>query len=154
MDPHLHQFFGNPISRQIEQFPETLAVTQEEDEAWQSQQKAVATGVTDGTIGRDDRLDAATYIKAIGPDIYTGGSVDYYSVEIMNPTSGSDPYIAECNDIIEALGMSYAQGNIFKAVWRMCAAENLGKSKRGYEDGLYDAEKIVFFGEREVVKRK
>lgn len=135
-------------------FPETLAVTQEEDEAWQAQQKSVATGVTDGSKNHDDRLDAAAYIMAIGTDTYTGGSVDYYSVEVTNPTSGSTPYTAECNDIIEALGMNYAQGNIFKAVWRMCAAENLGKSKRGYEDGLYDAEKIVFFGEREVAKRK
>lgn len=148
MDPRINQFFGRTLTEQIEMFPETLAVTQEEDEAWQAQQKKGTTGVTDGT------LTAEKYIEAIGTDIYTGGSVDYYSVEIMNPTSGSAPYTAECNDIIEALGMSYAQGNIFKAVWRMCAAENLGKSKRGYEDGLYDAEKIVFFGEREVVKRK
>jgi hypothetical protein len=46
---------------------------------------------------------------------YTGGSVSYYSVEIENPTSeGVEPYTAECNDIIEALGMNYADGNAFK----------------------------------------
>lgn len=81
---------------------------------------------------------------------YTGKSVSYYQVEITNPTTpGRSPYTAECNDIIEALGMSFAEGNAFKAIWRMCAARS-GKSKRGYTDSLYDAEKVVFFGERMV----
>lgn len=79
---------------------------------------------------------------------YTGSSVSYYSVKIDFPTSGGDPYIAECNDIIEALGMNFAEGNAFKAIWRSCAARTLGKSKDGYKDGLYDAEKVVFFGKR------
>ena len=86
---------------------------------------------------------------------YTGGSVSYYQVEITDPTTpGRDPYVAECNDIIEALGMTYAEGNAFKAIWRSCAARNLGKFKAGYKDSLYDAEKVVFFGERMVVKAK
>ncbi len=79
---------------------------------------------------------------------YTGGSSSYYKVEIENPTTAENPYIAECNDIIEALGMTYAEGNIFKAVWRRCAARKLGVHKKGYDNGKYDAEKIVFFGER------
>lgn len=80
---------------------------------------------------------------------YTGGSVSYYTVHIANPTTeGVLPYDAECNDIIEALGMSYAEGNAFKALWRRAAAQNLGIAKRGYKDGLYDAEKVVFFGQR------
>ncbi len=83
---------------------------------------------------------------------YTGGSVSYYKVLIHNPTSGGDAYTAECNDIIEALGMNYAEGNAFKAIWRKCAAQSLGKSKAGYKDGLYDAEKVVFFGQRMVVQ--
>lgn len=85
---------------------------------------------------------------------YTGGSVTYYRVQITNPTSGSDAYQAECNDIIEALGMNYAEGNAFKAIWRKCAARTLGKAKAGYEDGLYDAEKVVFFGQRMVSQEK
>lgn len=86
---------------------------------------------------------------------YTGGSVSYYKLWIANPTSpGVDPYIAECNDIIEALKMTYAEGNVFKAIWRMCAARNLGKRKEGYKDDLYDAEKVVFFGNRTVVAAK
>lgn len=85
---------------------------------------------------------------------YTGGSVNYYAVTITRPTSGGVGYVAECNDIIEALGMNYAEGNAFKALWRRCAARNLGLSKRGYTDGLYDAEKVVFFGQRLVAQEK
>lgn len=82
---------------------------------------------------------------------YTGGSVSYYTVTIANPTSGRDSYSAECNDIIEALGMNYAEGNAFKAIWRACAARK-GLGKRGYTDGRYDAEKVVFYGQRMVVQ--
>lgn len=85
---------------------------------------------------------------------YTGGSVGYYKVRIGSPTSDVDAYTAECNDIIEALGMNYAEGNAFKAIWRRCAARTLGLAKAGYKDGLYDAEKVVFFGERMVAQEK
>ena len=81
---------------------------------------------------------------------YTGGSVSYYRVPVAAPLSGGAPYVAECNDIIEALGMTYAEGNAFKAIWRLCAARTLGVKKRGYTDGLYDAEKVAFFGARMV----
>lgn len=85
---------------------------------------------------------------------YTGGSVSYYTVHIANPTTpGREPYDAECNDIIEALNMNYAEGNAFKAIWRRAAARQ-GLAKRGYTDGLYDAEKIVFFGKRLVEQEK
>jgi hypothetical protein len=84
---------------------------------------------------------------------YTGGSVSYYRVYVANPTKISAPYEAECNDIIEALNMNYAEGNAFKAIWRKCAAE-LGKAKQGYIDGLYDAEKVEFFGTRMVAQAK
>ncbi len=84
---------------------------------------------------------------------YTGGSVSYYKISIAAPLSGNAPYVAECNDIIEALGMNYAEGNAFKAIWRMCAARTLGVKKRGYTDGLYDAEKVAFFGARMVAQQ-
>jgi hypothetical protein len=85
---------------------------------------------------------------------YTGGSVSYYRVHVANPTKIDKPYDAECNDIIEALGMNYAEGNAFKAIWRSCAARNLGLGKEGYKDGLYDAEKTEFYGHRMVVQAK
>lgn len=84
---------------------------------------------------------------------YTGGSVNYYKVKINNPTTIKEPYEAECNDIIEALQMNYAEGNAFKAIWRKCAAR-LGNAKKGYTDGLYDSEKVVFFGQRMVEQCK
>ena len=84
---------------------------------------------------------------------YTGSSVSYYKVKVEKPTTIAEPYEAECNDIIEALNMNYAEGNVFKAIWRKCAAR-LGKSKKGYTDGLYDSEKVVFFGGRMVEQEK
>lgn len=85
---------------------------------------------------------------------YTGGSVSYYSVEVAHPTTeGRTPYIAECNDLIEALQMNYAEANVLKALWRICAARR-GLSKRGYTDGVYDAEKINFFGARVLVQQR
>ena len=78
---------------------------------------------------------------------------DYYTVKIEKPASLDGPYSAECLDIIEALGMSFGEGEAFKAIWRMCAARTLGTKKKGYDDtGLYDSRKVVFFGERMVVQ--
>lgn len=87
-------------------------------------------------------------------DEYTGSSVSYYKLKVDNPTTIDHPYEVECNDIIEALDMNYAEGNAFKALWRRCAARKLGLKKKGYDNGLYDAEKVVFFGERLVEQSK
>ena len=85
---------------------------------------------------------------------YSGSNANYYKVDIKSPTTeGVQPYTAECNDIIEALGMNYAEGNAFKAIWRRAAQFTLGKVKAGAkEDGLYDAQKVEFFGKRLVVQ--
>lgn len=102
-------------------------------------------------LGRLQRKPIAT---GVVPE-YTGGSVDYYKVSISKPTSAAEPYMAECNDIIEALGMNYAEGNAFKALWRRAAHRTLGKKKAGAkDDGLYDAEKVAFFGQRLVEQSK
>lgn len=85
---------------------------------------------------------------------YTGGSVSYYSIDVNDPINeSSDPYTAECEDIIEALKLTFQEGNVFKAIWRRAAAR-LGRSKKGYDDGLYDAEKIVFYGQRLVASEQ
>lgn len=100
------------------------------------------------------RVIAAVLEETKTPE-YTGGSVDYYKVEVKNPTTSDEPYMAECNDIIEALGMNYAEGNAFKALWRRAAHRTLGKKKAGAkDDGLYDAEKVAFFGQRLVEQSK
>ena len=85
---------------------------------------------------------------------YTGGSSSYYVVPIPKPTTPEHgPYVAECNDIIEAHEMNYAEGNAFKAIWRKAAARTLGKKKKG-NTALYDAEKVHFFGGRMVEQEK
>lgn len=89
---------------------------------------------------------------------HTGLSVSYYTVEVKHPTSENGgitspaPYVAQCNDIIESLNMTFAEGNAFKAIWRTAAARR-GLKKKG-NNSLYDAEKVVFFGQRMVEKAK
>lgn len=83
---------------------------------------------------------------------HTGGSVNYYKVHVANPTTLDKPYDAEANDIIESLGLTFAEGNLFKAIWRMAADRN-GKKKKG-NNSVYDAEKLVFFAERVLVQEK
>jgi hypothetical protein len=83
---------------------------------------------------------------------HTGGSSSYYRVSITSPTTLTEPYDAECNDIIEALGMTFAEGNVFKALWRT-AASRQGKHKKG-NNGVYDAEKMVFFSNRILSKEQ
>jgi len=85
---------------------------------------------------------------------YTGGKTSYYEVTITLPTKeGRAPYVAECNDIIEALNMTFAEGEAFKAVWRRAAAR-LGRRKAGYDGGKYDADKVAFFGQRMAVQAR
>ena len=83
----------------------------------------------------------------------TGGNVDYYVVPIPKPKRLS-PYTAECEDIIEALGMNFAEGCAFKAIWRRCAARTLGHQKLAYDGGSYDAEKVLYYAGRMVAQDK
>lgn len=83
---------------------------------------------------------------------HTGGSVNYYKVHVSNPTTLPEAYDAEANDIIESLGLTFAEGNLFKAIWRMAADRN-GKKKKG-NNSVYDAEKLVFFAERVLIQEK
>lgn len=75
----------------------------------------------------------------------SGGSQNYYRTYVKNPTTGNIPYFAECNDIIEALGLNYAEATILKAIWRM-AAYRRGLQRE--DPPAYDAEKIEFFAKR------
>jgi hypothetical protein len=118
--------------------------------------------------GSDDdivfyRPAQATLMKSLSPcqghaveiekqERLSGGSQGYYKVLIEDPTSASEPYIVECNDIIEALQMNYAEANVFKAIWRI-AQHRRGEGKPGNEP-LYDAEKAEFFSTRLVKQLK
>ncbi len=117
-----------------EETPIDLTPTQED--------KNKLYGSTREEIKSEDMLNAKAE--------HTGLSVGYYSVVITTWTNPKyqqpEPVVIECNDIIEALNMNYACGNVFKAIWRICAAAQ-GKLKKG-NDTIYDAEKAVFFSNR------
>ncbi len=85
---------------------------------------------------------------------FTGNNVNYYLVQVDEPKR-LEPYTAECEDIIEALGMTFAEGCAFKAIWRSCAARTLGLQKKGQDThGVYDAEKVQYYGGRMLAYRK
>ena len=83
----------------------------------------------------------------------SGKDGSYYDIAITQWThvrheiaseNSAKPGIHLClNDIIKVLGLTYAEGNVMKAVWRGAAARQ-GKIKRGH-NALYDAEKAVFY---------
>lgn len=77
----------------------------------------------------------------------SGGDNDYWMREITHPKR-LEPYVAECEDIIESLGMTFQEGEAFKAIWRK-AALRLGFGKPGDSDKR-NAEKIAHFGQRMV----
>lgn len=84
----------------------------------------------------------------------SGGNVNYYLVEVSEPKRLT-PYTAECEDLIEVLKMTFAEGNAFKAIWRSCAARTLGLGKVGQDaEGVYDGEKIAYYGARISARRK
>lgn len=77
----------------------------------------------------------------------TGGRVNYYLAQVDHPQREEQvPYQAECEDIIQALGMTFNEGCLFKALWRTAAAR-LGNGKPG-QKALYDAEKMVHYAGR------
>lgn len=98
-----------------------------------------------------EMVEASEELKKLVEE-YSGGSSSYYKVDVTNPTTSESPYQAECNDIIEALGLTFTEGNIFKAIWRIAADRN-GKKKKG-NNSIYDAEKVVFFAERLLIQEK
>jgi hypothetical protein len=80
----------------------------------------------------------------------TGGSVDYYKCHVADPIDPNNPpYTAESIDIIEALGMTFAEGEAFKAIWRTCTGR-MGGAVKADNKALYNAEKVEFFGARMV----
>ena len=95
-----------------------------------------------------DRLLQPTDAKPVAQQ-KTGGSVDYYKCHVADPISGSEPYTAESIDIIEALGMTFAEGEAFKAIWRTCTGR-MGGAVKADNKALYNAEKVEFFGARMV----
>jgi len=84
-------------------------------------------------------------------DTSSGGDNDYWLAEIRHPKR-LDPYTAECEDLIETLGMSFQEGEAFKAIWRKCKAR-MGDGKPG-DSALRNAEKVHHFGGRMVAMER
>lgn len=83
----------------------------------------------------------------------TGGLVNYYLAPVLNPQRKEQPpYVAECEDIAEALGLTPNEFCEFKAIWRTANA----RKGNGKPDGkaLYDAEKRLHYAGRDVAKYK
>lgn len=80
-------------------------------------------------------------------DSSKGGLNSYYLVYVAHPQREEQPpYQAECEDIIEALGMNFDEGNVFKEIWRSCNAR-MGNGKPGNTE-LRAAEKIYHYASR------
>ena len=83
----------------------------------------------------------------------SGGLNSWYVVPIKNPQrKEQEPYQAECEDIIQALGMTFDEGCAFKALWRNAAAR-MGNGKPG-NTAVYDAEKLVHYANRILAKER
>lgn len=76
----------------------------------------------------------------------SGGDVNYYQVKVTHPKR-TEPYVAECEDIIAHLGMDFFEGEAFKAAWRKAAQRTLGVGKEG-NTALRDAQKMAHYGAR------
>ncbi len=85
-----------------------------------------------------------------------GGKLEgkhYYLADVTNPINSKvEPYVAECSDIIEALDMTFNEGECFKALWRL-AASRQGRGKQGNTE-VYDADKVAHYGMRVAVQTK
>lgn len=76
-----------------------------------------------------------------------GGFTNYYLVRVDHPQrEEQQPYQAECEDIIEALELTFDEGNIFKEIWRSANARK-GNGKPG-NTAMRGAEKIVHYAGR------
>lgn len=83
----------------------------------------------------------------------SGGLNNWYVVPVKNPQRKEQaPYQAECEDIIQALGMTFDEGCAFKALWRNAAAR-MGNGKPG-NTAVYDAEKLVHYANRILAKER
>ena len=94
-------------------------------------------------------IDDPKGIKGHADEVINSSGTDnnYWLLNIRNPKRLS-PYNVECEDIIEAMNMSFQEGEAFKAIWRK-AGQRMGNGKPG-NTALRDAEKVAHFGRRMV----
>ena len=81
----------------------------------------------------------------------SGSQVNYYLISVNHPMRKDQvAYTAECEDIIRALGMTFAEGEEFKAIWRTAAARqglSKGTGQEQLDNAIYNAEKRVHFAQ-------
>jgi hypothetical protein len=89
---------------------------------------------------------ATAKMKATGGGKLQGAH--YYQVTVAEPINTElESYTAECADIIEALNMTFNEGEAFKAIWRGAAARQ-GRVKPNGQPPEYDADKAAHYGAR------
>jgi|ERR1700682_3707401 len=90
-------------------------------------------------------LEAETQLK--------GGLTNYYLVHVAYPQREDQlAYKAECEDIIDALNLTFDEANIFKEIWRSANARK-NNGKPGHS-ALYGAQKIVHYAKRILRKQE
>lgn len=78
----------------------------------------------------------------------SGLRVNYYLAEIEHPQrEDQKAYTAECEDIIDALNMTFDEANIFKEIWRTANARTNQKGKAG-NTPVRAAEKLLHYAKR------
>jgi hypothetical protein len=97
------------------------------------------------THGPNCSLDNSAKTKASGLDN------DYWLIDIAHPKR-LEPYKVECEDIIEAMNMPFAEATVFKSLWRLCQLR-AGNGKPGSTE-QYEAEKMVYYSDRTLAKVK
>ena len=77
----------------------------------------------------------------------------YYLVEVPKPAMpGLPPYVAECQDIIAALELTFAEGEALKALWRAARLrQGFGKPGASLD---YDFDKVAHYGARCALEHK
>lgn len=84
----------------------------------------------------------------------SGFNVNYYSVEIKHPKrEGKAPYTFEVEDLIEAMDLTFHEGNVLKSLIRSVNERNHGQQKKG-SDYVRDAEKMVHSSKEELRRRQ
>lgn len=79
-----------------------------------------------------------------------GGSCNYYKVKVEHPTTLPEPYEVECNDLIESLGLTFAEANIYKELFRTANERTHSNEKQGNTPARA-AEKVLFFALRNAI---
>lgn len=74
---------------------------------------------------------------------------DYWLLDIKHPKR-LNPYKVECEDIIEAMEMPFAEATVFKSLWRLMKLR-MGQGKPGSSEP-YEGEKMVYYSARTLAK--